>query len=152
MDSSAPKSTDGQDIQHRQATSADGIVEEAARTLHPAAAVFRDEILGNVGDKNKTLEAYNARFRHLGNLIQDIELSFYTASSRRGEQENHFHIEHHETFNVKHKIGQGNIITTLRGEACIAHRGRTCASRSRLRSNRMRHIVYGRRSIFWIIT
>ena len=69
------KSTDGQDIQQRQATSAVGIVE-AATTLHPAAAVFRDEILGNVGDKNKTLEANNMRFRHLANLIQEVKLVF----------------------------------------------------------------------------
>ena len=80
MDSSAVplKSTDVQDTQQQHVHSgAGGIVEEAASTLHPAAAVFRDEILGNVGDRNKTLEVNNARFRHLGNLIQDIELSFY---------------------------------------------------------------------------
>ena len=102
-----------QDIQQRQATSAGGIVEEAASTLHPAAAVFRDEILGNVGDRNKALEVKNARFRHLANLIQDIKLSFYTASSRRGEEENVSYIEHHETFNVMQKLSRGSIITAL---------------------------------------
>lgn len=78
MDSSAVplKSTDGQDIQQRQATSAVGIVEEAASSLHLAAAVFRDEILGNVGDRNKTHEVNNVRFRHLANLIQEVKLVF----------------------------------------------------------------------------
>lgn len=106
MSSSASKLTGGQG-QHRQHTST---------LLHPAAAVFRDEILGDVGDRNKTLEVNNARFRHLANVIHDIELSFYTASFRRGEQENHFHIEHHETFTVKQKLSRGSIITTLNDE------------------------------------
>ena len=61
MDSSAVplKSTDMQDTQQRQVKNAAGIFEEAASTLHPAAAVFRDEILDDVGERNKTLEANN---------------------------------------------------------------------------------------------
>ncbi len=120
MDSSAPKSIDGQDIQQRQATnSAGGIVEEAARTLHPAAAVFRDEILGNVGDRNKTLEANNARFRNLANLIQDVELSFCTRSSRRGEEDNVTYIEHHETFNVTQNLSRGSVKTLNNEERLV---------------------------------
>ena len=73
MDNSAPpKSKDVQDTQQRQVHSAAVIFEEAASTLHPAAAVFRDEILDDVGEKNKTLEVNNARFRHLANLIQEV--------------------------------------------------------------------------------
>jgi hypothetical protein len=106
MSSSASKlPTDGQG-QHRQTMAA----------LHPAAAVFRDELLGNVRESNNTLETSNARFRNLANLVQDIKLSFYTASPRREEQENPFHIEYQETFNVKHKLPRGSIVTTLDDE------------------------------------
>jgi hypothetical protein len=115
MDSSAVplKSTYGQDmIQQRQVNSAVGIgnVEEAA-TLHPAAAVFRDEILGNVRESNNTLEKSNARFRHITGLIQEVKLACHTVSYRREEQENHFHIENHQTFTVKHQLRQGSIMT-----------------------------------------
>ena len=101
MSSSASKLTGGQG-QHRQQAG-----------LHPAAAVFRDELLGNVCIRNNALEKNNARFRNLANLVQDIKLSFYMASPRREEQENPFHIEYHETFNVKHKLPRGSIVTTL---------------------------------------
>jgi hypothetical protein len=123
MDSSAVplKSTDGQDIQQRQATnSGGGIVEEAASTLHPAAAVFRDEILGNIGESNKTLEVNNACFRHLANLIQEVKLAFHTVSSRQ-EPAFHFHIEHHETFNVQHQLSQGSITAVDDEERLVLH-------------------------------
>ena len=113
-----------QDIQQRQATSAGGIVEEAASTLHPAAAVFRDEILGNVGESNKTLEANNARFRHLANLIQEVKLVFNTISYNQGEHiddliRNSVDFERHETLNVNHQLSRGSIITTLDGERLV---------------------------------
>ena len=98
---------------HQQVDSdavSNGIVE-AALTLHPAAAVFRDEILGNVGARNKALEENNARIRHLVDLIQEVELGFYTRSSRRGQggHENNrtIYVELHETFKLKHQLNRG---------------------------------------------
>ena len=88
-------------------------IVEAANTLHPAAAVFRDEILGNVGARNKALEENNARIRHLVDLIQEVELEFYTKSSREGQGEHEdndtIYVEHKQTFTVKHQLSQGSI-------------------------------------------
>ena len=121
MDSSAVplKSTDVQDTQQQQVHSGAGNVEEAA-TLHPAAAVFRDEILGNVGESNNTLEMNNARFRHITGLIQEVKLAFHTVSSRQ-EPAFHFHIEHHETFNVMQKLSQGSIMAVDDEERLVLH-------------------------------
>jgi hypothetical protein len=120
MNSSAVplKSTDVQDIQQRQVNSAAGIVEEAA-TLHPAAAVFRDEILGNVRESSKTLETSNARFRHITGLVQEVKLACHTVSYRRGEEErgeevNVIHVDRHQTFTVKQKLSRDS--TALDGE------------------------------------
>ena len=44
--------------------------------LHPAAAVFRDEVLSGLGEEIKEMERENARFGHLKDLIQKIEIHF----------------------------------------------------------------------------
>ena len=110
VDNSDSKSKDlqEQDTLQRQLhadTDAGGIVEAAA------AVVFRDEILGNVRERNKALEENNARIRHLAGLMQKVVLAFHTKSSRQGEQENVRYVEHHETFKVKHRLSQGSIMT-----------------------------------------
>ena len=46
--------------------------------LHPAAAVFRDEVLSGLGKEMKEMETENARFRHLKDLIQKIEIHFFS--------------------------------------------------------------------------
>ena len=88
-------------------------IVETATTLHPAAAVFRDEILGNAGARIKALEKNNARIRHLADLIQEVGLAFYTKSTRRGQGEHEdndaIYVEHKETFTVKHQLSQGSI-------------------------------------------
>jgi len=120
MDSSAVplKSTDVQDTQQQQVHSGAGNVEEAA-TLHPAAAVFRDEILGNVRESSKTLETSNALFRHITGLVQEVKLACHTVSYRRGEEErgeevNVIHVDRHQTFTVKQKLSRDS--TALDGE------------------------------------
>ena len=88
-------------------------IVEAATTLHPAAAVFRDKILGNVGARNEALEENNARIRHLVDLIQEVELAFHTKSSHQGQGEHEdndtIYVEHKQTFTVKHQLSQGSI-------------------------------------------
>ena len=110
---SGPNSKDDvQDTQRQVDAAAVGTgIVEAAPSLHPAAAVFRDEILGNVGARNKALEENNARIRHLVDLIQKVELAFHTTSTSRGqgEQENIIYTDHHETFRVKHQLSDGSI-------------------------------------------
>ena len=97
----------------RQVDAAVTGIAEAAPSLHPAAAVFRDEILGNVGARIKALEKNNARIRHLANLIQDVELAFHTKSTRRGQGEHEdndtIYVRHHETFMIKHQLSRGSI-------------------------------------------
>ena len=79
MDSSVVtlQSAEGQDTQQRPVNSAVGNEEEGS-TLHPAAAVFRDEILGNVSESSKTLETSNECFRHITGLVQ-VSLNFVSS-------------------------------------------------------------------------
>ena len=113
MDSSAVpvKSAEGQDTQQRQVNSAVGNVEEAT-TLHPAAAVFRDEILGCVSESSKTVETSNARFRHIIGVVQEVKLACHTVSYRleRGEEGNVIYVDRHQTYTVKHKLRQDSIM------------------------------------------
>ena len=115
VNSSGPNSTDDvQDTQPQRQVDAAAVgsgIVEAAPTLHPAAAVFRDKILGNVGARIKALEKNNARIRHLVDLIQEVELVFHTTSTSRGqgEQENVTRITYHETLKLKNKLSRGSI-------------------------------------------
>ena len=119
VNSSGPNSKDDVQDTHTQnlrqvdAAAVVTSIVEAVPSLHPAAAVFRDEILGNVGARNKALEENNARIRHLVDLIQAVKLAFHTKTCHRGQGEhgdnNNIYVKYHKTFTVKHQLSQGSI-------------------------------------------
>lgn len=86
-------------------------------TLHPAAAVFCNEILGSIGDENKALEKENERFSQLPDRIQDVNLAFYTTSFR--QEGDTFYHTYHETINVKDQLRRGNIVVVDESERLV---------------------------------
>ena len=83
-------------------------------SLHPAAAVFRNEVLAGVGDDNRALEKRNSYVRHLRDFIQEIDITFYTDTyhTRPGDAtsggRSYSQVTSHKSFNVKSHLSQGS--------------------------------------------
>lgn len=76
--------------------------------LHPAAAIFRNETLAGVGDENAALEDNNSRFRHLPDFSQELDITFFTASSEF--RDGGFYITHHETMCIQTHLSHGSVV------------------------------------------
>eukprot|EP00984_Skeletonema_dohrnii_P005056 scaffold1780_cov90-Skeletonema_dohrnii-CCMP3373.AAC.8 len=78
--------------------------------LHPAAAVFRDELLSGLGKEIKEMERENARFGHLKDLIQKIEIHFFSPTFAASPRLIDFVLQHDRTVSTATQLSQGTIV------------------------------------------
>ncbi len=61
-------------------TAKEAAVEELI--LHPAASIFRDEVLAGISEENPALKHEISHFRHLRECIQKLNITFSTPISQ----------------------------------------------------------------------
>ena len=78
--------------------------------LHPAASIFRDEVLAGIGKENAALKHGNSHFRHLRECIQKLNITFSTPTSQPVQVSIAGVITYHQTMKIKPLLSHGSAV------------------------------------------